>query len=230
VRWLETAQDRGQKLRFNPICPCNASSASDGLHLSDKLGATFRLAGVFYQTYKDSIRLSADPKNMIASPDLHLVQTLATPAMDQGAEESQRFAQRVDGLVNHYAAVWEAAEETTPVFGSAIAVADKLKHETQADRQLEEIKKRLRRFPAGGREQGGWRKKLLRAARIMAQSGLGLPAAGLQLFLIEPPSRPRAVLFAKRGFSMGQSMTKVFFKLYETSGWFIASNCCWKNQ
>jgi len=96
------------------------------------------------------------------------------------------FQQKVERYTSSCAALWDDAGTATPCLGPVIPLSAKLEREAQAERQMEEIKARLRRFPRSPRDRGAWREALLNTSREMARNSLGLPEPGLQLLFNRP--------------------------------------------
>lgn len=92
------------------------------------------------------------------------------------------FQHGVAGYVARHEALWESIEAATLDLGPPIPLPDKLKRESRIDGQLEEIKSRLREFPRSRNRREGWRNTFLNTMREMADTSLGLPNAGLELF------------------------------------------------
>ncbi len=73
-------------------------------------------------------------------------QPLNTVRADEAEQEV--FDRRIEGYAARCAAAWAEARAASPEFGADVCLAVKLEREHRADRYLEDIEWRLRRWPA----------------------------------------------------------------------------------
>jgi hypothetical protein len=116
--------------------------------------------------------------------------------------EQRAFDHRTEGYAAKCAATWTEANATSYGFGATVDLAAKLEREHRADRYVEEIEARLRRWPAAPARRATWRQDLLETARRMAGDYLEGDAEGLdQLFTAEGLEATRQFVRQARAFA-----------------------------
>jgi hypothetical protein len=116
--------------------------------------------------------------------------------------EQHTFDRRTDGYAAKCAAVWTEAITSSSGFGATGDLAAKLELEHRADRHVEEIEGRLRRWPASRARRATWRRELLDAVRRIAGDYMEGNAEGLdQLFTAEGLEATRQFVRQARAFA-----------------------------
>ncbi len=126
-----------------------------------------------------------------AAPVLQIAPPASAPESPRRVAESfdggwRLFQDRLERYAARCAVLWKAAEPVTPDLGRPTTASDKLRRERKTEECLEEVKRRLRRYPRSTEARGVWCRDFLKAAREMASGCLGFPDAGLKLLFTEP--------------------------------------------
>ena len=119
-----------------------------------------------------------------------------------GEAEQQPFDRRTEGYAAKCAEAWAEAGATCSGFGATVDLAAKLEREHRADRYVQEMEVKLRRWPASPARRASWRQDLLDAVRRIAGDYLDGDAEGLdRLFTAEALEATRQFVRQAKAFA-----------------------------
>ncbi len=116
--------------------------------------------------------------------------------------EQQAFDRRTEGYAAKCAVAWAEADAMCFGFGATVDLAAKLEREHRADRYVQEMEVKLRRWPASPARRASWRQDLLNSVRGIAGDYLDGDAEGLdRLFTGEALEATRQFIRQARAFA-----------------------------
>jgi hypothetical protein len=128
-----------------------------------------------------------------------------------GNRRKRSFPERIEDYTTGCAALWKAADSSTPKLGPGVRPEEQAGHERQADECIADIDRRLRQYPRTKAKREAWREDFLRTLQAMAKNCLGFPETGLKLFF-NPTAMDATRQFIRnaKGFAPTMSDESVF--------------------